>query len=72
MHIELASTLTKEDENKLAPALMKALAGMLDMLPIAYAIRVETTDQSIQEISLGTPGLTGADVGMDLPPAIEY
>ena len=52
MHIELTSTLTQEDENKLAPAVLKAISGMLDMLPIAYMIRVETTDEHVlQHIS---------------------
>ena len=56
MYIELASTLTREDENRLAPAVLKAISGMLDMLPIAYAIRIETTDQSIQQLSGGYSG----------------
>ncbi len=30
-----------------APALLKALSGLLDMLPIAYMIRVETTDEHV-------------------------
>ena len=47
MHIEFTSTLTQEDENRLAPAVLKALSGILDMLPIAYMIRVETTDQHL-------------------------
>ena len=47
MHIEFTSTLTQEDENRLAPAVLKALSGVLDMLPIAYLIRVETTDQHV-------------------------
>jgi len=52
VHIELTSTLTQEDENKLAPAVLKAISGMLDMLPIAYMIRVETTDEHVlQHIS---------------------
>ena len=49
MHIEFTSTLTTEDENRLAPAVLKALSGLLDMLPIAYMIRVETTDQNVFE-----------------------
>jgi hypothetical protein len=47
VHIEFTSTLTQEDENRLAPAVLKALSGILDMLPIAYMIRVETTDEHI-------------------------
>ena len=52
VRIELTSTLTQEDENRLAPAVLKALSGVLDMLPIAYMVRVETTDQNvIQHVS---------------------
>ena len=47
MQIEFTSTLTQEDENRLAPAVLKALSGVLDMLPIAYILRVETTDESV-------------------------
>ena len=47
MRIEITSTLTQDDENRLAPAVLKALSGLLDMLPIAYMIRVETTDEQI-------------------------
>ena len=52
VRIELTSTLTQEDENRLAPALLKALSGLLDMLPIAYIVRVETTGEYvIQQVS---------------------
>ncbi len=47
MRIELTSTLTQDDENRLAPALLKALSGLLDMLPIAYMVRIETTDEHV-------------------------
>lgn len=56
MHIELTSTLTQEDENRLAGVILKALSGMLDMLPISYLVRVETTDQSVLEQV--SPGLS--------------
>ena len=49
MRIELTSTLTQEDENRLAPALLKALSGLLDMLPIGYMLRIETTDEHLLE-----------------------
>ena len=59
MHIELTSTLTQEDENRLAAVVLKALSGMLDMLPISYLVRVETTDQSV--IEHVSPGLSNWD-----------
>ena len=47
MHIEVTSTLTQEDEANLAPAVLKLLSGVLDMLPVAYMVRVETTDEHV-------------------------
>jgi hypothetical protein len=44
MNIRFTSSLTPEDENTLAPALLTAVAGILDLLPIAYSIRIDTTD----------------------------
>ena len=52
VHIEVTSTLTQEDENHLAPAVLKLLSGILEMLPVAYMVKIETTDQSVfQEIN---------------------
>jgi uncharacterized protein (TIGR03790 family) len=59
VHIELTSTLTQEDENRLAPAVLRALSGLLDMLPISYLVRVETTDQSV--IEHVSPGISAWD-----------
>jgi hypothetical protein len=54
VHIEVTSTLTQEDENRVAAAVVKTLSAMLDMLPISYLVRVETTDQSVLEnVSVG-------------------
>jgi len=49
MNIRLVSTLTPEDENLMAPALLKALSAILDMMPIAYMIRMNTSDASVFE-----------------------
>ena len=49
VHIEVTSTLTQEDENRIAPAVLKLLAGILEMLPVAYMVRIETTDQQVLE-----------------------
>jgi hypothetical protein len=42
MDIRFVSTLTAEDENTFAPALLKAIGSLLDQLPIAYTVRIET------------------------------
>ena len=47
MRIEITSTLTQDDENRLAAAVLKAMSGLLDILPIAYMVRVETTDEHV-------------------------
>ncbi len=44
MNIRFTSSLTSEDERTIAPALMKAVGGILDLLPIAYVIRIDTAD----------------------------
>lgn len=42
MDIRLVSSLTPEDETRLAPALLSALTALLDQLPICYTVRLET------------------------------
>ena len=43
MEIRFVSSLTPEDENLFAPALLTAVGALLDQLPIAYTMRIETT-----------------------------
>ena len=47
MDIRFISSLTAEDENAFAPALLKAVGAILDQFPIAYTLRVETTGAQI-------------------------
>ena len=42
MDIRFISTLTADDEGQMAPALMNAVTALLDALPIAYTLRIET------------------------------
>lgn len=42
MDIRFVSSLTADDEDVFAPALMTAVSALLDLLPIAYTIRIET------------------------------
>ena len=73
VHIELTSTLTQEDENRLAPVVLRALSGLLDMLPISYLVRVETTDQSvIEQVSSGISSWDATSIVADGPrPVVE-
>ena len=47
MEIRFISSLTAEDENLFAPALLKAVSALLDQLPIAYTMRIETTGAQV-------------------------
>ena len=47
MEIRFVSSLTAEDENLFAPALLKAVGALLDQLPIAYTVRIETTGSQV-------------------------
>ena len=47
MDIRFISSLTPEDENAFAPALLKAVGAVLDQFPIAYTIRIETTGAQV-------------------------
>jgi len=51
MDIHVVSTLTAEDENRVADALAIALAELLDGLPIAYALRIETSGTRVVQRS---------------------
>ena len=44
MDIRLISTLTVEDEARLAAAICAAAGQLLDQFSIIYTIRIETTD----------------------------
>jgi hypothetical protein len=47
MEIRFISSLTSEDENAFAPAVLKALSSLLDQLPIAYTLRIETSGAQV-------------------------
>jgi hypothetical protein len=47
VNIRFTSSLTPTDENILAGAVLKALTSILDVLPIAYMIRIDTTDSQV-------------------------
>ncbi|RPI57469.1 MAG: hypothetical protein EHM55_01690 [Acidobacteria bacterium] len=51
MVIRFTSTLTDEDETRIASALLKAVGNLLALFPISYSIRIETTAGNIVEDS---------------------
>jgi hypothetical protein len=44
MDIHFVSTLTPEDEDQYAPAVLNAVKAILDLMPIAYTLRIETAN----------------------------
>jgi hypothetical protein len=54
VNIRFTSTLTPEDENSIAPALLRALSSILDLMPIAYVIRIEASDAQVYQHSRPT------------------
>lgn len=49
MDIRFISSLTAEDEDVFAPAVLKAVSVLLDQLPIAYTLRIETTRAQVYQ-----------------------
>jgi hypothetical protein len=47
MEIRFVSTLTPEDEVRLAEGLLKAFTSLLDQWPISYTIRIEAGDSTV-------------------------
>jgi len=45
--IRFTSSLTADDEGVLAPSILKALTAILDMFPIAYSVRIDTTGSEV-------------------------
>ena len=44
MNIRFVSTLTPDDEERVAPGVLNALRLILDNMPLAYTIRIETAN----------------------------
>jgi hypothetical protein len=49
MDIHFISSLTPDDEDRLAPALLEALKPMLGLMPIAYTIRIRTASNTVYQ-----------------------
>jgi hypothetical protein len=51
VNIRFTSSLTDTDENLIAPALLNAVVSILETLPIAYVIRIDTSDSQVYQHS---------------------
>ena len=69
VNIRFTSSLTPEDENALAPAILAALSGILDLLPLAYVIRIDTADAQVFQRS--SPHRLRPDQSAALPPPAD-
>lgn len=58
MDIHFVSTLTPEDEDHYAPAVLNAVKAILDLMPIAYTLRIETANSRVFQH-------TKSDVGIE-------
>ena len=60
MEIRFISTLTAEDEKQMAPALMNSVTALLDALPIAYTLRIETLGAQVFQHTHPSPATPGS------------
>jgi len=44
VNIRFISTLTAEDENHLAPGILKAVSALAEIFPIRFVIKLDTVD----------------------------
>jgi hypothetical protein len=51
MNIRFTSSLTPEDENLIAPVILRALSAILAVMPIAYNVRIDTADSKVYQLS---------------------
>jgi hypothetical protein len=67
MDIRFISSLTPEDENAFAPAVLKAVVALLDQLPIAYTLRIETSASQVYQHTHPSVGDAPMAFPIDLP-----
>jgi len=68
VNIRFTSSLTDNDENAVAPALLKAVTSILAALPIAYVIRIDTSDSQVYQHSRPLDGSEGSEIRRDVLP----
>lgn len=67
MDIRFVSSLTPDDEDRLAPGLVNALGQLLDALPLVYTLRVETSNGKVFQHTHAGPDI---DVGAPDDPTL--
>jgi hypothetical protein len=66
VNIRFTSSLTDNDENTIAPALLKAVVSILDTLPLAYVIRIDTSDSQVYQHSRPLDGSDPVDARREI------
>ena len=69
MEIHIVSSLTPDDESRLAAKILAAIGGLLDGLPVSYSVRIETASGDAIHRSHNAARQTQADVLPDPTPA---
>jgi hypothetical protein len=64
MEVRFVSSLTSEDEERYAPAVLAALAGMLDHTNLAYTIHIRTSGDRVFQHHHPASFLDGTDEGL--------
>lgn len=66
MDIRFVSSLTPDDEERLAPGIVSALSMLLDQLPLAYTFRIETAGGKVfQHAHAGFQPEAGVALALD-------
>jgi hypothetical protein len=65
MDIHFVSTLTPEDEDQYAQALLNAVRALLDLTPIAYTLRIETANSRVFQHAKSEPRVERASDDVD-------
>jgi hypothetical protein len=67
MDIRVVSSLSADDEDQLASAVLTTLASLLAALPVAYAVRLETTNGKVMQRTSLPPGEPPLPIGLEHP-----
>ena len=67
MNIRFVSSLSPEDEDRIAPGLLSAVGRLLDALPLLYTVRIETSNGRVFQHANAGPELR--DGGNAEPPS---
>lgn len=73
MDIHFISSLNPDDEDRLAPVILAALRPMLELMPIAYTVRIRTSSNNVYqhtkaELAQVQGSLSREDEGLSMQP----